>query len=114
MRATRALPACADPGLTDLIVAEVLVRAVAVGLVGAVLALAKVKVLALLALESQRGELAALVGTVAKRLLAGEAAHAKVIFLAGLERDLGGFVIGNGGVGDAVSWQFAEIAAKIT
>lgn len=69
--------------------------AVAVGFIAAVLALAQVIVFALVTLEGHGGEIAALVGAIAKRLFAAEPAHTKVIFFIFIQGYLDGFVVGN-------------------
>ena len=98
-------------GAADLVVAERLVAAVAVRFVGAVLALAQEVILALRAFEGLGHELAALVRTVAKRLLAALATDAKVILATFLERDFDGAIIGNHGLahGD-FSWLVPDAA----
>jgi hypothetical protein len=71
--------------LTDLVIPELFMAAITVGFVGAVLALAQVIVLALVTLEGQRGEITALVGAIAKRLLAAEPTHTEKILLVFFE-----------------------------
>ena len=67
--------------------------AVAIGLVATVFALTKIIVLAGVALEGHRGKFTSLVGAVAKRLLAAQAAHAKVILLTSFKRYFYRFVV---------------------
>ena len=55
--------------------------AITVGFVAAVLALTQEIVLAFVALEGQRGEITALVGAVAKGLLAAKSTHTEKILL---------------------------------
>jgi hypothetical protein len=67
--------------------------AVTVGFVAAVLALAQEIVLTFVALEGQRGEITALVGAVAQRLLAAKPTHTKVILFVLFQCEFDGFVV---------------------
>jgi hypothetical protein len=71
--------------LADLVIPELFMAAIALGFVAAVLALAQRIVLAFVALEGQRGEITALVGTIAKGLLAAKTTHTEKILLVFFE-----------------------------
>jgi hypothetical protein len=67
--------------LADPVIPELFMAAITVGFVAAVLALAQVIVLAFVTLENQRGEIAALMGAIAKRLFAAKSTHTEKILL---------------------------------
>jgi hypothetical protein len=102
-------------GLPDLVFGELFMAAVTVGFVAAVLALAKVIVLAFVTLEGHRRKIAAFVGAIAKRLLAAKPTHAKVIFLVFIQGQLDGFVVRNNRVAHSFFlFDRSENAAKIS
>ena len=74
---------------------------IAVGLVSAIFALAQVVILAFFAFERHRGEFPALVRTIAKRLLAAQATHAKIIFFVFIETYFARLVVRYGWIGHA-------------
>jgi hypothetical protein len=71
--------------LADLIISELFMAAVTVGFVAAVLALAQEIVLVFITLEGHRGEITALVGAIAKGLIAAESTHTEKILFAFFE-----------------------------
>ena len=81
--------------MANLVIAELFMAAVTVGFIAAVLALAQVIVFAFVTLKSHGGEITILVGTIAKRLFAAKATHAKVIFFIFIECYFDGFVVGD-------------------
>jgi hypothetical protein len=71
--------------LADLVISELFMAAVTVGFVAAVLALAQEIVLVFITLEGHRGEITALVGAIAKGLIAAKATHTEKILFAFFE-----------------------------